>query len=80
MADSDISLISREVCYGYQLPDGAFRCGDDHLIESVDNITGRIQSRDRGLLVCIDLQRAVLITARPQRARQIVLRAAAESA
>src|ERR1700678_2635038 len=58
---------------------GAFRGGDDNLVESANHIARRVESGDRCLLMGIDPQGTVLITAGKKRARQIVLRATAES-
>jgi hypothetical protein len=57
--------------------DGAFRSGDNHLIQTADHIARRVQTANRCILMVIDLQRPMLITACQERARQVVLRPAA---
>jgi hypothetical protein len=43
--------------------DGALRGCDDHLIQTPNHIAGRIESGNGGLLMGIDSQGAVFITA-----------------
>jgi hypothetical protein len=58
--------------------DRAFRGSDNDLIEPPNHVAGRIEPAYRSFTMRIDLQGAVLIARRAQRARQLVLRATAK--
>lgn len=57
---------------------GAFGGGDDHLVEPPNYVTGCVKTRNRGLLMGVDLEIALLVAGGRKRTRQIVTWAAAQ--
>lgn len=53
-ADTDF-LFGAKLVVNVRCSDGAFRRSDDDLVEAANHISGRVEARDCGLLMGIDL-------------------------